>query len=297
MDLFFVNCMWSAAFCASFMMNRLLSVCSIALILLVQSACFEPTSGCLDVAATNFNASADKDCCCEYPQLVLDVLQYFGDEVSFKENGIYKSPADTTHLFRLKSVTFYLSDVELSQSGNTYLIGDTVQLKAFGASLQDTVTKTFTDDFLLIRRLSLSNKIGDFRHDGTFDVARFRLGLSAEAETVIPRLAPTAHPLHTQADSLWHGPAVGYIFAQIVLMRDTFSATSPDTVSISRADLGDFFIQTNAPVVHKTGYDFHLRMVADYQKMMTGVDLTVHDISAWKTRIIANLPDVFSVSQ
>jgi len=282
---------------APYFMNRLLFPLSIALLILTQSACFEPASGCLDIGATNFDASADEDCCCEYPRLILDVFQRYGDIISFTENTVYPSPFDTTHLFRLKSVTFYLSEFQLTQGSTTYTVGDTVQLPAFGASPQDTVKTAFTDDFLLVRRFSLSNAVGDFRQNGTFDMARFRLGLSPEAGKVIPRLAPTKHPLRNQPDSLWHGPVVGYIFAQIVLQRDTFSTTPLDTISLSRTDIGDFFIQTTAPVFHSTGNDFHLRLVTNYQKLLTGVNLTVHDISAWKTRIIANLPDVFSVSQ
>ncbi len=265
--------------------------------LLVQSACFEPASGCLDVAATNFDASADQDCCCEYPQLILDVFQHY-DSLNFAktENPIYPAPLNG-HLFRLKSVAFYLSDFQLVQNGIPYTVADTVQLRTFGATNQDTVTSTFTDDFLLIRRLSLSNEVGSFRQDGRFDLARFRLGLSAAAGRVIPRLAPTGHPLRTQADSLWHGPDMGYIFMQVVLTRDTASATLPDTISLSRADVGDLFLQTIAPVQHTTGYDLHLQLDADYKKLIEGVDLTVHDITAWKSRMITNLPGVFSVSQ
>ncbi len=265
------------------------------LLILIQTACFEPKEGCLAVEATNFDASADKDCCCEYPKLVLDVVQRF-DTLSFTENAAYPAPLDD-HLFRLKSVTFYLSDFQLFQNGILHTVGDTVQLRAFGPTGLDTITETLTNDFLLVRRQSFSNNIGDFRTDGTFDNVSIRLGLTEPARRVIPRLAPVGHPLRTQADSLWHGPAVGYIFAQIVLTRDTFSTTLPDTISLSRADIGDFFIKTNNSVQHVTGYDFHLRLLADYKSLLEGVDLTTGDISAWKSQIVANLPNAFSVSQ
>ncbi len=268
----------------------------LVLVLLIQSACFEPASGCLDIEATNFDASADKDCCCEYPQLILDVVQNYGAG-SFQENKPYPAPYDTNHLFKLNSIVFYLSEFQLIQNGQTYTVSDSVQLRAFGANVQDTVTNPFIDDFLLIRRLSLSNNVGTFRQNGNFDAARFRLGLSAATGRVIAPLAPAGHPLRTQTDSLWFGPAAGYVFARIVLTRDTFSTTIPDTISLTRADLGDFFLQSNGAVQHTTGADFRLRLLTDYQALMTGVNLTVHDISAWKTQIIANLTNVFSVSQ
>lgn len=161
----------------------------------------------------------------------------------------------------------------------------------------DTIQEALTDDFLLVRRQSFSNDVGSFRTNGTFDQVQIRLGLTEPAGRVIPSLAPAGHPLRTQADSLWHGPAVGYIFAQVVLTRDTASATRPDTISFSRADVGDFFIHSTAPVQHATGYDFRLRLLARYKKLLQGVDLTNGDISTWKSQMIANLPNVFSVSQ
>lgn len=265
------------------------------LLILFQTACFEPQEGCLEVEATNFDASADKDCCCEYPQLVLDVVQRF-DTLSFTENAAYPAPLNG-RLFRLKSVTFYLSDFQLVQNGVPYTINDTVQLRAFDPVGQDTIKETLNDDFLLVRRQSYSNNVGDFRIDGTFEQASIRLGLTEQAGRVVPRLVRTGHPLRTQADSLWHGRSVGYIFAQVVLTRDTASATLPDTISFSRADLGDIFIKTTAPVRHATGYDFHLRLLADYRKLMLGIDLTAGDISVWKSQMKANFPNVFSVSQ
>ncbi len=265
------------------------------LLLLVQTACFEPKEGCLDIGATNFDASADQDCCCQYPQLVLEVIQRF-DSLNFTENAVYPAPLNN-HLFRLKSVAFYLSDFQLVQNGVPYAVDDTVQLRAFGPGSPDTVTETLTDDFLLIRRLPFSHEVGSFRPDGAFQEVRIRLGLTEAAGRTIPRLAPVGHPLRTQPDSLWHGPGTGYIFAQIVLARDTFSTTLPDTISFSRADLGNLFLTTTAAVTHQTGTDLNLNLLADYKPLFAGVDLTTGDKALWKTQMAANLLAVFRVYQ
>lgn len=265
------------------------------LLLLAQTACFEPKEGCLDIAATNFDASVDQDCCCQYPQLVLEVIQRF-DSLSFTENTAYPAPLDS-HLFRLKSVVFYLSDFQLVQNGLTYLVEDTVQLRAFAPTGADTITETLTDDFLLVRRLSFTNEVGSFRPDGAFQEVRIRLGLTEAAGRAIPRLAPVGHPLRTQPDSLWHGPGTGYIFAQIVLTRDTFGTTLPDTISFSRADLGDLFLTTTAPVTHQTGTNLKLNLLADYKSLFAGVDLTTGDKAVWKAQMAANLASTFRVYQ
>ena len=53
-------------------MNLRIGLLSILMAVLL-SACYEPTEGCLDVRATNFDLDADEGCadCCTYPELSL----------------------------------------------------------------------------------------------------------------------------------------------------------------------------------------------------------------------------------
>ena len=93
----------------------------------------------------------------------------------------------------------------------------------------------------------------------------------------------------------------GYHLLQSVFMLidwcDTLHFELRTDGRISRADLGDFFMQSQAPVRHATGYDFQLRLLAEYKNLLEGIDLTTGDISIWKSQMKANLPQVFSVSQ
>src|SRR5690349_2250009 len=95
-------------------------------LVLCQQACFEPKYGCLDIAATNFNPAADKDCCCRYPKLLLDVNQVY-DTLVFRQDSLY--PGTGGHLFRIRNVAFYLSDFQLIKDGVTFETEDVVDLK------------------------------------------------------------------------------------------------------------------------------------------------------------------------
>jgi len=256
------------------------------------AACFEPKEGCLDISAINFDANADDDCCCEYPRLVLSVNQVY-DTLVFFNDGLY--PDDNAHLFRIKSIAFYLSDFQVFRNAESFRVSDTLTLRTLVGT--DTSSQLFTNDFLLVRRSPIDYLVGTFRPDGVFNELSFRLGLSEDAQKVLPNKAPARHPLATQPDSLWLSKAEGFVFLQAVVVRDSMAATAPDTLRFLQADLGQTVMGAAGQFVHFTGYDFPLRLRVDYKKMFEGVNWSVHDIQAWKTRIIANLPGTFSVSQ
>lgn len=261
-----------------------------------MTACFEPQEGCQDIAAVNFDASADKECadCCTYPKLRLNVVQRY-DAETYLENKPY--PASNGHWFILKSVSFYLSDFELSQNGQTEIVSDTIGLRTLAPTGSDTLVEYYKNDFVLLRRTPLINEVGTFPKDGSFDAIQFRVGLADSVQRVVPRLAPTGHPLRTQSDNLWHGNADGFVFAQVIVARDTFSGTPADTLALTKSDLNNYFLQATGPFVHETGYNFDLNLTIDHKKLLEGIDWTTGDISAWKTRLVANLPGAFSVSQ
>lgn len=263
------------------------------LTLFLFPSCFEPKKACLDIEAANFDASADKDCCCVYPKLKLLVTQNYND-TTFKTSEVYSN--NLGQLFRIKSIVFYLSDFQLIQGGTTYAVSDTLSLRKFGANPGDTLTQIFTDDFLLIRRENISNEIGTFRQTGTFDSVKFRLGLPTDANLVVPGKAPAGHPLRPQGENLWQGRGAGYVFAQVIVNRDTLSATPPDTLSFTKADLPDYFI-TGGSLFHKTGYDFVFTLTTDFKYLFDGVDWTTGNKSDWKMKMRDNLPNVFLVSQ
>lgn len=263
------------------------------LCVLTYSNCYEPREGCLDIEATNFDAAADKNCCCTYPALNLVLLPRY-DTLVWKPDTAYEySPGKW---FRLKQAIFYLSDFRMLQGGTPIAVSDTVQLKTWGPG-GDTTQTTFTDDFLLIRRTVVEYPIGTFRPSGAFDAVYFQVGLPDAAQQVIPALAPTGHPLRPQSEGLWLGRDTGFVALKLVLTRDTFSSTAPDTLLFHQPDFTTVQLQQTGVFTHESGYDFKINLTTDFREMFRNVDLSSGDISAWKTRIVANLPQVFRVTQ
>ncbi len=275
----------------------LLFVFCFSAVTISQSGCFEPKEGCLDIEATNFDAAADENCCCIYPKLIVEAQhRYGGDSVQYLPDSLYED--DAGQIFRIKSVVFYLSEIQLFQGSDVFTVSDTAQLQTYATTGNDTIKEIFTDDFLLMRRTPVDNPAGEFRPAGTFERVKIRLGLSPDAQRVVPRLTPSGHPLRIQGDSLWYGPATGYVFLQAVVVRDSDIATKPDTLAFTAADLPGFFIEQTGSFVHPSGgFDFRLRLRIDYKKLFEGINWTNGDIPAWKTQVVANLPGVFSVSQ
>lgn len=265
----------------------LLFLTSIALV-----SCFDPKEGCLDVAAVNYDAAADHDCCCTYPKVILSVNQVY-DTLLFKNDSLYRD--QNGHLFRIKSVAFYLSDFQFVQNGITYAVADTLTLYTYQAN--DTVPQVFRNDFQLIRRVPVDYSVGSFRQDGIFSDVAFRFGLSPEAQTIIPTKTPANHPLAVQTDGLWRNKTDGFVFLQAVVVRDSMASTSADTLRFLQSDLGQPVIGATGQFLHPTGYNFPLLLTVDFKKMFEQVDWSVHDIAVWKAQIVANLPSTFSLSQ
>lgn len=255
----------------------------------LATACFSPAEGCLDTEATNFDATADEDCCCTYPSLALDVEQNFGDKVFAADRWFMLDSGDS---LRFKSIVFYLADFQMFNGSAWLAVADTLRLKTY----PDTLEKTFTDDFQLIRRTPGAYTLGEFRASGDFSEAKFSLGLSAAANQIIPALAPASHPLRPQAEAVWLENQ-GFALAKIVFERDTASATPPDTLAFFPPDFSQIEMRFPGNFTHKSGYDFRLTLSVDFKKWFAGVDLPADDIPAIKTKVAANLTAGFAVSQ
>ena len=279
------------------MSKSLLSAAVSAVFLLLLTglaACYTDKEGCLDIAAVNFDAAADKDCCCQYPKLIFEVKQIYGDSGEYRRDSLY--PGLNGHLFRIKQVNFYLSEARMLRQGQSFYTSDSLNFSSFGATQSDTITQRLRNDFLLLSRATVTYTVGAFREIGDFDGVRVRLGLPAEAQKVIATRAPAGNVLGVQADSLWYGFDKGYVWAQMIVVRDSAAATKPDTLAFTAADLGDRLLSGNGVFSHEAGKNFVINLQADYQKLFQNVDWQTGNPSVWKPVIVSNLQNVFSFS-
>ncbi len=258
------------------------------------ASCFDPKEGCLDIAATNFDASADEDCCCSYPGLIFSVDQKW-DTLPFRRDSVFA--LDNGKLIRLHDVLLYLSDFQMEKNGSVFKNSDTIQLEVYPKTGKDTLKEVFLNDFELISLDNSTANTGVFRTAGQFDALQFRFGLSNDANRVIARKVRLGHPLRQGADSLWLSPTQGYALIKVLLSPDTTRNSPRDSVLLTRADLGDLFFRQTGSFTSELGYDFRLKMNIDLKKLLGKTNWSIPDKTQWKKDIIANLPGAFSVSQ
>lgn len=263
------------------------------------ASCESPTRGCLDIEATNLDVSADKPCkddCCTYPDLICNISQVFDGE-TWKQDDVDTN--DLGQVFRIKDVAFYLSGFQLSKAGVDYFTTDSVAMKVFGPGTGDTLDARFRDDYVLVRRFPVAQAVGQFKTSGIFDQFNCNLGLLPDANNVVPRYAPLAHPLAKQNDSLWLNRNDKFVWMQIILVKDALSVTLPDTLRFTAADFGGVPYKISKPTAleHVTGFDFNFILLVDYARMFSGVDFANTGSAAWKSRILANLSTTFDVLQ
>ncbi|MFN8303663.1 MAG: hypothetical protein U0U46_14325 [Saprospiraceae bacterium] len=262
------------------------------LFLVVFSACYEPKKGCLDIEAVNFDATADENCCCNYPRLFVR-LEHRYDTLTFREGDAY--PQSSGHWFRLQKVIFYLSDFKVFRNSDVFGVTDSLKMKVFGPATADTLEQYLTNDFVLVRRTPLEFAAGAFPESGTFDRVRCRLGLPDAAQSVIPGKAPANHPLSEQPEKLWLDRTRGFEAMRIIFNRDTLGATAPDTLTLARPDFDNFMLEGSGTFVHESGYDFYVLLVADYKALFQDVDLTQGSPASWKAQIVANLQNALQI--
>lgn len=256
------------------------------------ASCYEPKKECLDINAVNFDPTADENCCCEYPRLFVQVEQRY-DTVAWLENEVYAQPSG--HWFRLKKAVFYLSDFQVFRGGERFVVTDSLRFAVFGPSAADTLQRYLRNDFALVRRSPLEYAAGAFPESGVFDRVQMRLGLPAEAQAVVPTKAPSGHPLSAQPERLWLDRDRGFVALRLILTRDTFTATVPDTLTFARPEFDNFMLDGTGTFVHVTGSDFDVPLLVDYRELFRDVDLANGAPASWKTQIVANLPNAFRI--
>lgn len=161
----------------------------------VGYSCEEYQEGCMDAAATNYRASNQIPCCCEYPNIVF--------QTTLTSDG-------STSAF---------TDTFVNEMGQRFLIGD-LRFMASDITLSDSLDRVFTPvdtfgsyetapDLMAVDVLNLNSTGGNFMANGRFDRMNFNIGIPGQLETKVPRDFPLEHPLRDSAfydftDHEWH---------------------------------------------------------------------------------------------
>ena len=261
------------------------SVFGLILVLFFQN-CQEPTKGCLDIRATNFDVTANNACpdnCCVYPNLKLQI-SHFADTNIFNVGNKYKIGADSIQILQCQ---FYLSDFQLVTIDNKFATTtDSLNL------IRQGDTKTVLNSFAVVsKNKGFSYNIGRFSSVGTYSEVRFKLGLSDEANKAIPAKMPTNTPLSIQADSMYLPSQNGYIFNKIVIAK---GVNFKDTVQYFVTTARDLRLKTPKNLVFTEGVDAIIPIRINYLAFFKNVNFADSRNSVIQ-KLVVNTDNVFSI--
>lgn len=250
---------------------------------LFWSNCQEPTTGCLDVNATNFDVTADKSCednCCTYPSLVVQAEHLFDTE-KFSLNKKYKIENDSIEFLTFQ---FYLSDFQLIKADNT-----------IATTVDSVLLYRQTDSIKILKNFVLAGKnigfdfaVGKFDKPTQYTKVKFQVGLNANVNKAIPSRMPSDSPLSTKSDSMYINADKTYIFNKIVFTRKSKN----DTVRIAITTPQPLEIVKN--LSFKQGFDATIPLKINYLRFFKSVDFTQPQ-NVIKQKIVDNTRSAFSI--
>ena len=248
--------------------------------------CLEPTEGCLDVKATNFDVTAakdcDKNCSCTYPSLVLST-NYVSGTSNFNYNTTYIN--DQGDSFRIVSAQMYLSDFQLINDKNqTIRTTDSVSL----TRATDTI-KVLNNYALVGKSVGFDFTIGTFNSTDNFTKIKFRVGLDNVATKTIPSKMPTTHPLSTKSDSMYISSSSQYIFNKFVIAK---GVNFKDTLNLNITTPKD--VEYVKALSFPLGFNASIPLTINYLQFFRGVKFS-DDVNIIKQKIVDNTSSAISI--
>jgi hypothetical protein len=253
--------------------------------MLLASAIFyscNRVEGCTDPIAENFDAEADKDCCCSYYQLSLRV-NHLADTLSF--NYFSPFPDVNNDSFEIQRAAFLCSNFELIKAdGSVFRVRDSI-----GVETPNGSQFTLIDDFSCLRPATFVNNIGDFLSYGDYEKLRFLVGLDFPASDVDATIIDDRdQPLSNQySPNFFNGIRYNNAFFEVIL---------PSTEDTVRYEVQDtFWIELNYNVSAADGQDTEIPIAIDYLSIFDGISFANDDSTTVVQKIKNNITHAFSI--
>ena len=282
-------------------MNLRTGLLSILLAALV-SACYEPSEGCLDIRATNFDLDADEACgdCCTFPTLSLrfdNVWSYQDTTPPLDLDTFYVDAAGNP--FRFERIRFYWSNLRLqTSSGETIRITDSLDI-SIGEN-GDTNMITILDDIALadISGSSRTVSLGTLEPSGTLTQLQATFGIEDPTNKAITTSVSSSHPLAQQAGRMNFNPEFGYVFAKIEFFQDTVATdTVVREINLFGSDFSrELTLDLIAPAPFVDGFNPTLVIENVLARWFEGIDVRSTDTTALKNNFVQNLTQSFTLT-
>ena len=156
--------------------------------------------GCLDPNATNYTIDAEINCCCEYPELRIEI-GYLWDTLNIVLGDTLLNDLGVEIVndnFAIYFSSFQFQDV----NNNLVTVENQLNLGNDG----------IVDDIILVKRQVFSYTIGTLNQVDDLIMLEFQIGLPQELDeiSVSDLSIGDNHPLNIQEDSLYRGAGLGY---------------------------------------------------------------------------------------
>lgn len=265
--------------------------------LIIVFGCSTPKEDCLDIAAVNFDVSADEPCsdCCEYPTLKLTFLHQYitpgnTDTLIFKYNTNYNSPQNPAREFNVERIRFFISNIHFLEANGDFVGSrDTVQFES------DMSEFTVEDNFGKVDRDFFTPRtVTNFVAPGEYTHFKFDIGLSPEIRKIDPESVPRNHALDLATDTLMYDSlALEYLSGLVVFNRDGLARADSTVVTIKETT--QFKTQFTEPLEFLEGVHVNIRIRIDYGKLFENIDIRDDSESKISSQIVENLPTAFEI--
>lgn len=261
-------------------------------LIIAMAACQDPTEGCLDLEATNFDAAADEDCCCTYPELVLR-YRYFYDNDTMPDFDLNKDfVLENGDTIQFRNFAMYISDVGLIQNSNFIIAEDSIKIYRRNPELDSSIQ---VRNINIIRRNSPSSSVGLFPYTGMFEKLQFRFGLDPELNSSPIGDFPSGSVLGQQFDSL-HTliPGEGYIFFKLVMY---FPENETERTFTIKGDENSFIIEKDINFSATRGQNRTIVLRLNFKNLIAGIDFDNDSDEVVSEKLHTNIESFFIVEE
>ncbi len=276
------------------------------LLITLISSCYKPTSGCLNIDATNYNASADEPCddCCSFPNLNIKITHSVTTEGTFGQDSCINHSFDATfnnvanNYFQIKGMEFYLSDFQLIMSdGSISEVEDEMTFMIYDDAISQTIKDTTVkDDFVLVKRSSPNYTIGEFRKPGTYIELRFKVGIDEKLSSIDADTLASSHPLSSDNLLSFSTRDSGFIYQNFSLVKDTLTnPTEIEVYKIGKETANSVQVILSLPGELKPGFDAEIPIKVNYSTWLRGINFGTDDLETIKSTIVSNTADAFEI--
>lgn len=241
--------------------------------------------GCNDPIAKNYDAEADKNCCCEYYKLRFNLAHQVNDSTSLAYFTRYADALGDS--FELKFASLLISEIALiDASGNAFFIEDTVLVPLINGN-----SNWFVDDFIAIRPGTFINEVGNFTQFGSYNKIRFLVGLQGEAVNADGLdISDTQFPLSASHSAAHYNQnSNSYWFSRWEIIRPTLS----DTLRFGVRDT--VWVELNYTAAVVDGANTDIPIAVNYLDFFNNISFMNDDSTSVVQKIKTNTRNAFSI--